>query len=565
MQYELRLMDTQAGVGCFEAQPKPNLSLHEMLDHAAESPLDDFMHHLLLRRMGELPNRKVRQLIRDVTEGDKRGDHVLGALLAEACRVHMRLTDYLPLLDGLDMDALLAHTPTLHLRSALLPDQPLHREWAALFAAHNIDHAPLPRPEDAPPLPYAEDELRQPDWTPLAEVRARLEGALPPAKPRRPVEQTTALALEALERVGAPLTPEMAHRASLAPFGLLRHWKTSLSVSLGRNRHSFEGMQTCYGRGIGLDQARVSMLMEMAERYSAYASFGRNGLLGRNRPCPLVRGSLAGLSKERACLPLGSLRLEAPYAGQELYWMEGERPDGKGGTEPVLIPPQLVFLFCNLDEPSLFSAMGSTGLASGNTLAEAKVAALCEVLERDAIAVTPLDVAAHKGCFTVTSADPVLGRLLAAYAEHGVHVWFQDLTGGLGIPCYRAFLIGEQGDVNVATGCGLDGARALVSAMTEMPFPFPGPRTAPAPAGLPVRALEELPGLSSGSAEGDLLLLEAVLMENGLQPHYADITRGDLNIPVVRAMVPGLELMYDFDQFSRLSPRLFANYLGLFA
>jgi ribosomal protein S12 methylthiotransferase accessory factor YcaO len=54
-------------------------------------------------------------------------------------------------------------------------------------------------------------------------------------------------------------------------------------------------------------------------------------------------------------------------------------------------------------------------------------------------------------------------------------------------------------------------------------------------------------------------------MENGLQPHYADITRGDLNIPVVRAMVPGLELMYDFDQFSRLSPRLFANYLGLFA
>ncbi len=49
----------------------------------------------------------------------------------------------------------------------------------------------------------------------------------------------------------------------------------------------------------------------------------------------------------------------------------------------MLIPAQFVFLFCNLDEQNLFSALGSTGLASGNTMAEAKVSALTEVIERD--------------------------------------------------------------------------------------------------------------------------------------------------------------------------------------
>jgi ribosomal protein S12 methylthiotransferase accessory factor YcaO len=43
-----------------------------------------------------------------------------------------------------------------------------------------------------------------------------------------------------------------------------------------------------------------------------------------------------------------------------------------------------------------------------------------------------------------------------------------------------------------------------------------------------------------------------------------DLTRKDLEFPVVRAIVPGMEFMTDFDRFSRVSPRLFCNYLNLF-
>ncbi|MDO9631727.1 MAG: YcaO-like family protein, partial [Humidesulfovibrio sp.] len=75
---------------------------------------------------------------------------------------------------------------------------------------------------------------------------------------------------------------------------------------------------------------------------------------------------------------------------------------------------------------------------------------------------------------------------------------------------------------------------------------------------------EDLPDYSTGSAEGDLLVLEQVLVENGYPPCYVELTRADLGIPAVRAMVPGLEWVADFDRFSRLSPRLYANYLRQF-
>jgi ribosomal protein S12 methylthiotransferase accessory factor YcaO len=61
------------------------------------------------------------------------------------------------------------------------------------------------------------------------------------------------------------------------------------------------------------------------------------------------------------------------------------------------------------------------------------------------------------------------------------------------------------------------------------------------------------------------MILEKTLTANGYRPAYVDLTRRDLNIPVVRAVIPGLELISDFDQYSRVSPRLYRNYLKLFA
>lgn len=132
---------------------------------------------------------------------------------------------------------------------------------------------------------------------------------------------------------------------------------------------------------------------------------------------------------------------------------------------------------------------------------------------------------------------------------------------------------GEQADGNTSRPilipaqcvflfCNLDGKRALVSAMTETPYPYPnGPASNPAPEGLPIIRFEELPDYSTGSPGQDLAILEAVLDANGYKPIYVDLTRDDIGIPVVKAIIPGLELMADFDQFSRVSPRLLRHVL----
>ena len=70
-----------------------------------------------------------------------------------------------------------------------------------------------------------------------------------------------------------------------------------------------------------------------------------------------------------------------------------------------------------------------------------------------------------------------------------------------------------------------------------------------------------LPNYSLGSAARDLQLLEKLLVANGYQPIYVNLTREDLDIPVVKAIVPGLEMFAEFDEFSALSLRQFAHYL----
>lgn len=558
MRYELRLMDTLSGVGCFAAHPGPNLSFSEMLEHLRAHPLDDFMHQHLLYMLGEHRTKKVEKLIDEARQDGRITDPVLAALLLEACLGHQRFAHLAPRLENLDLAELSRHTPALHIRSRRLPDQPLHNAWTMRMQANIVDHEELPPPDriglDAP---YAPEELPLGPAVTAGETRARLAAALPPPRPRRPASETYAHAIAQLETKNVFLGPEMAHKASLSPVSLLRHWLVDLSVKSGSLAYSLSGLQTSYGRGLDQESARASYSMEVAERVSSYASIGARGVMGLAYDCPLTHGSQAEVSEEQSALDLSRVRLEAPYEGQKLWWMPGERRT-RGGLAPCLVPAQFVYLFCNLEEQSLFSALGSTGLASGNDMDEARVHALCEVIERDAEAVTPFDLSR---CFRLTARDERVAKLLRDYEEAHLHVWFMDCTPEFGVPCYKAVVIGRHGDVNKGMGASLSGARAAVSAMTEIPYPFPGPATRPVPDGLPERLLEDLPDHCTGSAAGDLLVLEETLLANGFAPVYADLTRRDLGIPAVRAIVPGLELVSDFDRFSRLSPRLYANYL----
>jgi ribosomal protein S12 methylthiotransferase accessory factor YcaO len=189
------------------------------------------------------------------------------------------------------------------------------------------------------------------------------------------------------------------------------------------------------------------------------------------------------------------------------------------------------------------------------------LSALLEVVERDCEATMPFHVSR---CFRVPPDDSEIGGLLADYEARGIQVQFLDLTHELGIPCTKCMVMGPRGGVVKGTGAHLDGRRAMLSALTETPYPYPaGPPSGPALEGLATRRLEDLPSYGCGDPSKDLTLLEHLLEANGYRPIYVDLTREDVGIPVFKAIVPGMEFSADFDSTSRVSPRLFANYLRL--
>lgn len=560
MRYKLQMTNTEFGVGMFAAIPDVNLSFNEMFDYLREHPYDDYMHEFVLQAFNEFRPRKLQKLIKKAMQDNGQSDPVMTTIMYEACICHERLAPLLPLFDGLDPVSMLDYTPAIHIRSAHQDDQPLHRQWTSLFGHNIFGMKPLtpPNENELPPL-FSDEDLDFPKPITAKDSLEALKDQLPPKNPRRPLEETIEYALGVLEKADAFLGPAMEHKASLSPIARLRHWSVNTRSVNGRMSNSLEGIQTCYGRGLIKERADASYSMELAERFSSYASIGTKGVQKYAKDYPLVYAAYDELEVD-AVNP-NEINLEVPYAGQKLHWFEGHTPDGNGGTKPILVPAQFVFLFCNLDEQSLFSALGSTGLASGNTMAEAKVSALTEVIERDSDATVLFD---PDRCFRVESDDPEIARLLQAYEDDGINVWFLDVTPEFGVPCYKSVVLGIHGDVNKGSGCGLNGKSALVSAMTETTYPYPGPKSGPTPEGLPVRKLEDLPDYSTGSAEGDLMVLEKTLMDNGYNPAYVDLTRKDLQIPVTRAIVPGLELISDFDHYSRVSPRLYNNYLKMF-
>ncbi len=561
MHYELRLANTSSGVGYFACIPALQSSFDGYLDHLRRRPLDDFMHKHLLDMICGLEEDTLTSILSVAQDRDP----IMVALLCEACLAMDKFASLRDLFSREVISRLLPYSPLINMKSSLLDDQELHRKWAALFGANLGGHRELPGPSSVGlPFPYSEACLAA-DVHDRVPIRTIWEThAVRPTSIDVPLpspEETAGRALEKLQTIGAFAGSEMRHVSSLSPYGFYRKWHLKLEVKNGRHDYTVKGIQTSYGKGLTEAGARASYSMEMVERISSFASFGPDGVFGYVRDYPLTYGSFSDLARKgRHLLDPNSLRLEVPYENEPLYWLEaGERT--KDGILPTLIPAQSVFLFCNLDEVSLFSGLGSTGLASGNTLEQAKVSGLLEVLERDCEATT---LYSPSRCFRLEGDDSLVGPLLADFEAKGLHLRFQDLTNGLGVPCYKCNVVNSQGEIVKGTGAHLDGQKALISALTEVPFAFPG-------AVLPAREadevavmrFEDLPRFSTGHPAGDLEIIENLLLANGFRILYVDLTRKDISIPVVKAIVPGMEFMADFDAYSRISPRLFADYLRL--
>lgn len=599
MHYRYTHTTTEATTGYFSCEPSPALSVEDALRFLAGRPLDDFMRRHVLLQLSSLSAREISEKLLNAFPGADFPPPIL-ALLRELAVLHPPLAEEHPLFAACFKDTDVSNdTSLIFLRWRLLPDRETHRQWGAVFAQNRHQHRALPAPREhglpalypleadsadgldpqtendrnttashCHPLPGGLPLFDAPFPLPVARLFAQhTETAGVSRSGNRPdAGETAALAEECLSALGIIAGREMRHTASLSPVALLRPWTIRLSVDLRRHRFSLQGQATTYGRGLCIDDARASCLMEMVERASAYLSVTENGVENRVGPCPLVYGGRSHIQQHHGpALDPNEYPLEAPYTDAPLYWMAGSRAEAENDA-PFFVPVQMAGLFCNLDEISLFDSPGSTGLAAGCGREEAKLAALLEILERDAVATTPFS---RDQCFTLeadAAVDPLPHALLQDYKARGINIQFQDITGPMGVPAYTCFVMGTKGTIAAGHGCGLSGRKALLSALTETPFPYPdGGPSGPLLRKLPVRKLHELPDYSLPTAAANLALLESLLRGNGRTPAYVDLTHADLRFPVVRAFIPGLELTADSDAFTRVPVRLYRAYQRLFA
>jgi ribosomal protein S12 methylthiotransferase accessory factor len=357
-----------------------------------------------------------------------------------------------------------------------------------------------------------------------------------------------------LDRVGIPV------------YNAIRPNSRSLSVS--------------QGKGATHDAAKVSALMESIEYWHAEHVDLPLRLDSYRRVSRLVptidvgvlplRGGLDSTAPTFAETPaVATLAVDRP-----MLWVQGR--ELLSDTDLWVPYETVTYNRVGLDYAANTFQVTSCGLASGNDVAEATLHALCEIVERDALTMwwAPerpdyLDSMIGNGSVT----DPTCRWLLGLLEAAGLDIFLWDVTSDLGIPVFQACIV-ERDDLPEwrsfgpcwGYGCHPDPVVALSRAITEAAQSrvtvivssrddnynrqyvsqndpavtasaralFTGVR--------PVRRFADRPSADTGSIDGNLRgVLDAIERTDTGPVACVDLTKPEIGIPVVKAIVPRLE------------------------
>jgi ribosomal protein S12 methylthiotransferase accessory factor len=211
----------------------------------------------------------------------------------------------------------------------------------------------------------------------------------------------------------------------------------------------------------------------------------------------------------------------------------------------------------------------SNGCAAGNTLEEAIVQGFLELVERDSYAIWWYNRLQRAEMDLSQLDDSYVRDLRTQLAETGRRLWVLDITSDLGIPSYVAILHWMQnGQENIEFGSGahFDERIALLRALTELnqflSIGLMGGGTGEKPSldGMtPMRLQDHAFLIPSGKPQVEPGATKFGPLDNtreqvdacvgiagraGLDFLVLNQTRPDIEVPVVRVIVPGLRHFY---------------------
>jgi thioglycine synthase len=324
-----------------------------------------------------------------------------------------------------------------------------------------------------------------------------------------------------------------------------------------------EGAVSIYaGKGATKQQAKASAMMESFERYSAEL----NGENRQNFVCGVFEGS-----SEEYINP-NSLILPNLLVDPETSEMEWVKSTNIKNDHVVLVPANAVYHPYVPENTIKIFQSNTNGLASGNKLEEAVFHGMMEVVERDAWSIFESKREQKPEINCENTDNEIILNILAMFKEVGINVKLIDLTADIKITTVAAVsddtILKDPALLTLGVGTHLDPEVAVIRALTEVAqsraTQIHGTREDTVRAVFMRKAgyqrmkrinshwfgesersveLNELKNVSGKSFKEDIETSRKLLSKCGFEDIlYVDLTRPEIEIPVVRVLIPGMEL-----------------------
>ncbi|MCE9574192.1 MAG: YcaO-like family protein [Deltaproteobacteria bacterium] len=207
------------------------------------------------------------------------------------------------------------------------------------------------------------------------------------------------------------------------------------------------------GKGMTVMEAMVGATMEAIEY--AWAEHNRASLRVHRQPASAV---LDGATRPHALLDL------CPIWGQPIAFeavLDCVEMHDIVTETPMLVPAELVFHPFKQNSGLSYFGTSTNGLCSGNTVEEATVHGLCEVVERDVLSFHR--VRGRSLLVDPATLPPALAALAARLADTGFDLTLRALPNPFQLPCYLAFSSDREQRRMTLPGSGCHPSREIAA------------------------------------------------------------------------------------------------------
>ena len=335
-----------------------------------------------------------------------------------------------------------------------------------------------------------------------------------------------------------------------------------------------EGAVSIYaGKGATKPQAKASAMMEAFERYSAEQQESDNEKV------------ICGSFKEmEGCIDPSSLILPANASDADKTDIDWVIAVDASNDQECLVPANAVYHPYQPTNGSFLFKSSTNGLASGNVIEEAVFHGITEVVERDAWSIFEALRQPKMEVDCENTDNPLINDIISKFKKAGVEVKLVDLTADVEITTMAAVsddtVLRDPALLTLGVGTHLDPEVAALRALTEVAqsraTQIHGTREDTTRAVFMRKAgyermkrinkhwfgeskgtinISDIKNMAKKSFKDDIETSLNLLNKCGFDDVlYTDLTRPEIKIPVVRVVIPGMEV-YSVDP-ERVGKRL---------